>query len=118
MSAWLLVAVLLTYTLPDLFPDPTLAFYIARGWLGCLFAVALWRGWRISWPVALAIVVFEGSSAVCGALFAAGAPPGTSGLCDSGSGLPLTLLGVAVALAAAVAPRIDGTTKNSRGDDD
>jgi len=95
---------------------PSLAFYIGRGWLGCAFAFALWRGVRISGGVALAVCLFEASTSVCGSLFAAGAPEGTTSLCDTGTGLPLTLLGLTGVLAA-VLPTIDGTRKN-RGNDD
>ena len=37
---WALLAVCAVYSLAGLFPDPSLAFYVGRGWLGCLGAYA------------------------------------------------------------------------------
>jgi len=104
-----IAAVIAVYALPQLFPDPQLAFYVLRGLLGCYFGVALFLGVRVSWPVAAVVCVFEGSSAVCGALYAAQATPQSIGLCDEGSGLQLTLLALTGVLAAV------GHTIKSRG---
>ena len=93
------------YCLSVLFPEPTLAFYIGRGWLGCLFAWALYRGWRINgWSLA-AIVCWEASSSVCGAFFAGLTPIAAGSLCDKGTALPLTIPSVALTLVAIIKSR-------------
>jgi len=93
------------YCMPKLFPEPSLAFYIGRGWLGCLFAWALLRGWRIDlWSFA-AVACWEASSAVCGAFFAGLAPVAAGSLCDKGTALPLTIPSVALTLVAIIKSR-------------
>ena len=96
---WLPILVAAVYCLPPAFPDPALAQYILRGWLGCLCAWALFRGWRIGGASCACIVVWEGSTSVCGAYFAGWAPV-VDGLCDKGTGLPVTLPALAVTVAA------------------
>ncbi len=98
---WLLVATLVVYLLPGLFPDPSWAQYVMRGILGVTFAWALWRGVRIPAAIAAVIAVFEGATTVCGSLY----PVSLSAfeaLCDKGTGLPLTLPALTGALVAAV----------------
>ena len=90
------------YCLPPWLPDPPLAFYIARGWLGCLFAWALLRGWRINALTFAALAGWEASSSLCGAFFADLTPVAVGSLCDKGAGLPLTLPSLALTLAACV----------------
>jgi len=105
MSGRLLsIATAATYCLPAAAPDPALAQYIARGWLGCLFAWALWRGWSIAALDLLCIAAWEGSTSVCGAYFARWAPS-AKGLCDSGTGLPITWPMLALTVLAIAAPR-------------
>lgn len=108
VSAAALVAVLLTYYLPHAFPNPPLAFYIARGWLGFSACWLLWRGYAIRWPVLAVAAVYEVSTSVCGAAYV-GAPAVFEGLCDAGSGLPVNLLGLVGALLAAVSLTIRGS---------
>lgn len=98
---WLLAAVVAAYTIPHAMPDPALAFYVGRGWLGVAFAWALWRGVRLSWPVAAVVALFEASTSVCGVLYAEGADAAFRGMCDAGSGLPVNLLGLTGAVLAA-----------------
>lgn len=95
---WLILCIVLAYATPGLFPDPALAFYIARGWLGCLTAYALWRGWRIPLPALAVALVWEGSSALCGVLFAKLLPLPATSMCDAGTGLPITWPALAVTL--------------------
>ena len=102
MRAPLLLAAVAVYCLPAWLPDAPLAFYIGRGWLGCLFAWALWRGWRVTGLTFAALASWEASSAVCGAFFADLTPVAVGSLCDSGTGLPLTLPSLALTLAALV----------------
>lgn len=99
---WLPIIVAATYCLPATFPDPALAQYILRGWLGCLCALALYRGWRIGGASCACIVVWEGSTSVCGAFFA-GLVPAVEGLCDKGTGLPVTLPALAFTVIAVLA---------------
>ena len=98
-SQLLPIATAATYCLPWAFPDPALAQYIMRGWLGCLCALALWRGWRITAAAALCIVVWEGATSMCGAYFADLAPA-AEGLCDKGTGLPWTWPSLAITVLA------------------
>ncbi len=90
------------YCLPAWLPDAPLAFYIGRGWLGCLFAWALWRGWRVNGLTFAALASWEASSSLCGAFFADLTPAAAGALCDQGTGLPLTLPSLALTLAACV----------------
>ncbi len=102
----ILLAVLAVYMLPGWAPDPPLAQYIARGWLGVLLLFALWRGWRIGAAVFAVTAVFEGATSVCGALYPL-STAGFEGLCDKGTGMPLTLpvlTGALVALLATMRP--------------
>lgn len=93
------------YCLAALFPEPPLAFYIGRGWLGCLFAWALFSGWRIdAWSLA-AIACWEASSSICGAFFAGLTPVAAGSLCDKGTALPLTIPSVALTLVATIKSR-------------
>lgn len=89
------------YCMPRLSTDPALAQYIARGWLGCLFAWALWRGWRIGGASCACIAVWEGATSMCGFFFA-GLAPAVEGLCDKGTGLPFTWPSLALTLAATI----------------
>jgi hypothetical protein len=103
---WLLLATLVTYLTPWLFPDPPLAFYVMRGWLGVCYVWAMWRGIRPSVPVLIMLGTFEASSAICGSMFAALAPA-REGLCDAGTGLPTYLLfltGSAIAAVSTIRP--------------
>lgn len=95
------LAVAAVYCLPRAFPDPALAQYIARGVLGCLYAVALWAGWRIGGTSCACIVAWEGATSACGLLYAS-ETPAFGGLCDAGSGLPWTYPSLAVTLAATI----------------
>ena len=88
------------YCIPAWLPDPPLAFYIARGWLGCLYVVALWRCWRITGWTLASVASWEASSAICGAYFAGLAPEAAGSLCDRGTGLPITLPSLAIAVIA------------------
>ena len=109
----LLAATLTTYLTPGFFPDPALAQYVMRGWLGCLFVFGLLRGWRLSPAAAAVIAVWEASTAICGTLYPV-APDAFEGLCDKGTGLPLTLpflTGSLLALAVTIRP----SNRNSRG---
>lgn len=90
------------YCIPEWTPDPSLAFYIARGWLGCLFAWALWRRWRITGLQVLCVVAWEASSALCGSFFAGIAGSALGALCDAGTGLPITLPSLALTVAACI----------------
>ena len=82
-----------------LFPHPPLAFYILRGWLGVWAAFGLWRGWRIPGPAFVVVALWEGSSAVCGSMYAGLLPAGViKPLCDKGTGLPLMWPALAVTL--------------------
>lgn len=90
------------YCVPAWLPDPPLAFYIARGWLGCLFAWALYRRWPISGATLACLVCWEASSSMCGSFFAHLAPVAVGSLCDKGTGLPLTLPSLALTLVACV----------------
>ena len=90
------------YCLPSWLPDPPLAFYIGRGWLGCLYAWALLRRWQIGGLTFAALASWEASSAICGAFFADLTPAAVGSLCDTGTGLPLTLPSLALTLAACV----------------
>lgn len=96
----LVLATAATYCLPSWLLDPPLAFYIARGWLGCLFAWALFRGWAVTWVDLTAIASWEASSSICGAYFAHLTPAAAGSLCDAGTGLPMTLPSLALTLAA------------------
>lgn len=98
---WLPLATAAVYCLPAAFIDPALAQYIARGWLGCLFAWALYRGWRINRVELASIVAWEGATSVCGAYFA-GLAPAVEGMCDKGTGLPITLPSLALTVAACI----------------
>jgi hypothetical protein len=109
-----LVAVLITYLAPYFFPSPPLAFYVARGWLGVMFAVALWRRWWITAPAMLVAATFEGSTAVCGALYAGGPRLAFEGLCDKGTGLPLTLPVLTGAVLAALLTIRGSTDKQGK----
>lgn len=102
MHRILLLATAAAYTVPPWLPDPPLAFYIGRGWLGCLFAWALWRGWPINLPTLLAIGAWESSAAVCGSFFADLAPAATGALCDKGTGLPITYPSLALTVLACI----------------
>lgn len=95
-----LLATAATYCLPPWLPDPPLAFYVGRSWLGCLFAWALWRRWNINLPTLLAVMSWESSAAICGAYFAHLAPAATGALCDKGTGLPMTFPSLALTLWA------------------
>jgi len=88
------------YCLAPLFPSAPLAFYIGRGWLGCLFAWALWRGWRITGLQLVAVLSWEASSSLCGSVYAG--LTGVAGLCDAGTGLPLTWPSLAITLVACI----------------
>jgi len=101
MGAVVPILVAAVYCLPQWFPDPALAQYILRGWLGCLCAVALWRGWRITGLACVCIVAWEGATALCGSFFA-GLAPAVEGLCDKGTGLPITLPALAVTIMAVI----------------
>lgn len=111
VSALLLLAVLAVHCLHGLFPSPQLAFYVGRGWLGALAAWMLWRGYRISWPVAAVWALFEASTSVCGVLYV-GMPAAWGGLCDTGTGLPVSLLSLSLAALALVGNEIH----QNRGD--
>jgi hypothetical protein len=93
-------AVAAVYCLPRAFADPPLAQYIARGILGCLYALALWLGLRISGATCACIVAWEGSTSLCGLLYSHVEAFGA--MCDSGSGLPWTYPSLAVTLAATI----------------
>ncbi len=95
------VLVAAVYCLPRAFADPPLAQYIARGLLGCLYALALWLGFRVSGPTCACIVAWEGSTSACGLLYA-GLADAFGAMCDSGSGLPWTYPSLAVTLAATI----------------
>ena len=101
-SLLLLAAVLAVHNLHGLFPQPELAFYVGRGWLGLVGAVMLWRGWTITGSVAACWAWYEGSAAVCGVLYVAD-PAVFGGQCDAGTGTPVNLLGLVGAALAAVA---------------
>jgi len=101
-SLLVLAAVLAVFNLHGLFPDPALAFYVMRGWLGCVGAAMLWRGWTISGPVAACWAWYEATASVCGVLYVA-APAAFGGQCDAGTGTPVNLLGLVGAALAAVA---------------
>lgn len=90
------------YCLPAWMPDPPLAFYVGRGWLGCLLAWALFRGWRVNWLTLACLMAWEASSSVCGAFFAGLTPAAMGSLCDAGTGLPLTLPSLALTVAACI----------------
>lgn len=114
VSLLVLVAVLAVHNLHGLFPEPTLAFFIGRGWLGVLAAWLLWRGWRITWPTAAVWALYEGSASACGVLYV-GMPAAFGGLCDAGTGLPVNLLGLtgaALALAATMHDKINDKGRN------
>lgn len=97
---WVLpLATAALYCLVGLFPDAPLAFYIARGWLGVLFAWAMWRGLRITWVSALSIAVWEAATSVCGALYDTGIPA-VDGMCTRGTGLPFSWPALALTVAA------------------
>lgn len=98
----------MAYHLPFAFPTPQLAFYVARGWLGVGACWLLWRRMPIDIGVLAVIAVYEASTSVCGAAYV-GAPAVFGGICDSGSGLPVNLLGLVGALAAAVNLKIRGS---------
>lgn len=99
---WLLLAAsVAVHNLSGFFPDPSLAFYIARGWLGVLLAWALWRGVKVSAPVLAVLAVNEAATAVCGSLFNVW-PSGFSGMCNAGTGLPVNLIGLTGAALAIV----------------
>lgn len=95
------VAVAAVYCLPRWFADPALAQYIARGLLGCIAGLALWRGVRVSGATAVCICAWEGATSLCGLLYVAAAPA-WDGLCDRGSGLPWTYPSLAVTVAATI----------------
>lgn len=97
----LLLCVIAAHSIPPLFPDPALAFYIARGWLGVMLLFGLWRGWSVGATVFAVAAVFEASTALCGSLYPV-TTVGFEGLCDKGTGLPLTLPVLAGALASMV----------------
>lgn len=88
------------YCVPAWLPNAPLAFYIGRGWLGCLFAWALYSGTRIGPVTLVALLAWEASSSFCGALYAHMASLAWGSLCDRGTGLPLTLPSLALTLAA------------------
>ncbi len=94
------LATAVTYSVPAWLPDGPLAFYIGRGWLGCLYAWALYRGWKVGLLTLAALVAWEASSSLCGAFFSGLAPAALGSLCDKGTGLPLTLPSLALTLAA------------------
>ena len=100
MHRRVLLATAAVYCLPVWMPDPPLAFYIGRGWLGCLYAWALWRRWPINVPTLLALLSWESSSALCGSYFANLAPAATGALCDKGTGLPFTWPTLALTIIA------------------
>ena len=95
-----IAAALLTYATPYAFPDPALAFYVMRGVFGCGAAIALATGWRISWPSAGVVIILEGSTSICGLIFEPQSGPITRGMCDAGSGMPLSLPVLAVVVLA------------------
>jgi hypothetical protein len=109
---WLLVATLATYLLPAAFPDPSLAQYVMRGMLGVIMAFAIWRGVRITASVFAVIAIFEAATSVCGLLYST-FTPAFEGMCDAGTGLPLTLPVCAFALLAAAG--ISAAKKKHRG---
>lgn len=88
------------YCIPAWLPNAPLAFYIGRGWLGCLFAWALYGGTRIGPLTLVSLLAWEGSSSLCGALYAHMASAAWGSLCDKGTGLPMTLPSLALTLAA------------------
>lgn len=94
-----------TYSVPAWLPDGPLAFYIGRGWLGCLYAWALYRRLKVGELTLAALVSWEASSSLCGAFFAGLTPVAMGSLCDKGTGLPLTLPSLALTLAACVFDR-------------
>lgn len=96
------IATAAVYCIPPWLPDAPLAFYIGRGWLGCMFAWALFRGWRITGLTLASLVAWEGSASICGAYFAHLTPFAFGSLCDAGTGLPITLPSLALTLAACV----------------
>lgn len=88
------------YCVPPWLPNPSLAFYICRGWLGCLFAYALLRGVQIAPLTFASVATWEASSSLCGALYADLASSAWGSLCDRGTGLPMTWPSLALTLAA------------------
>lgn len=113
VSAPILAAILAVYLAPHLTSNPPLAFYCARGLLGCLCLYGLWRGWRITLPAMLVAGAFEAGTSVCGALYCASASLAFGGLCDKGTGLPLTLPALTGAVVAALLTI--GGNNNDRG---
>lgn len=100
------IATAAVYCVASEMPNAPLAFYIARGWLGCLFAWGLLRGWRITWLRFAAIASWEASSALCGSVYVG--LTGVASLCDAGSGLPLTWPSLALTLIACIYGRRNG----------
>jgi hypothetical protein len=95
----LLVALTLLYQGVAWFPDPSLAFYIARGWLGAYTALLLYRAGVITALGGLVFAAWETSTAVCGSFFVFPLPI-AEGLCDRGTGLPVTYPLLALTLVA------------------
>lgn len=102
VSLIVLLSLVLVHEGAHFMPKPALAFYIGRGWLGCLLLLYLWRGWRITLPVFLVGLLYESATSICGSLFVVTEAAQTIGLCDDGARAPLTLLSLAAALAAAL----------------
>lgn len=100
MRPLLPLAAAAVYCVPAWLPNPPLAFYIGRGWLGCLFAWALFRRWHVGPLTLAALICWEASASLCGALYAHLASLAWGSLCDRGTGLPLTLPSLALTLAA------------------
>jgi hypothetical protein len=97
----LLMAVLV-YTVPYATENPQDTFYILRGWLGAWFVFCLWRGWKLSWPVALCVGILEASTATCYATLTYLPGSVSTGICDAGIGAPVSMIFLIFVILAAV----------------
>lgn len=88
--AWLLVVITATYTVWQIFSDGPQAFYVS---CGVLVAVLLLEIGRLRggdwWPVCWYGAALGATQAACGSLFAG---DGSTFICDSGTGVPISLM--------------------------
>jgi hypothetical protein len=89
---WLLVALIVAFTVHNLFRDKTLAFYVAQATLGVYLMIR--DGWRADKRIAFVCLYglfLFGTTAACGVVYPQ-LQDGQKYLCDTGTGAPVSVI--------------------------